>query len=197
MLHGHQHRHCGHTGLLPMRVRILPTFTWPPTMSSLGPHAAMACPAEGLSTGGTTGAELPFSAGASAGLGVTACHARESKCSIHKSPRYLPPIDLPAFSKRPGHRQGEFTCQQTACDTRCQNARTGPTAVAAKDEQLRADHGRCMLIARRRPLGPLHIGSRPDAYRRSLQGRAGKIGSLCSVRIAIVRQRAERLLMRL
>ena len=60
-------------------------------MSSLGPHADMACPAEGPSTGGTAGAELPFSAGGSAGLGVTACHVSESRCSIHMSPKYLPP----------------------------------------------------------------------------------------------------------
>ena len=66
---------------------------WPPTMSSLDPHAAMAWPAEGANAGGgIPDAELPFSAGGCAVLGVTASHVFESKCRIHMSPRYLPPV---------------------------------------------------------------------------------------------------------
>ncbi len=70
----------------------------------------------------------------------------------------------------------------------------GLTTVAAKDIQLRTDGGRGVLIAGRRPFRAFHIGCRPDAYGRCLQGRASKVGPICNILSTILRQRAQLLL---
>ena len=72
-----------------------------------------------------------------------------------------------------------------------------PTAIAAENVQLRSNRSRGMLIAGRGPFGALHVWRGPDTDWRCLKRGAREVSPVCCVSVAVLRQRAQLLLVRL
>jgi hypothetical protein len=68
------------------------------------------------------------------------------------------------------------------------------TAVPSNHIEVGANAGDCMLVARRRPLGPLNVRGGPRAKRCGLQRRAAEIGAVARVCTGVCR-RQQRLLL--